>query len=107
MPAINRVKLDPIRRFSAPAQREALACFEGLESRVLLSGAIAGTKFADLDGDGRRDAGEPGLSGWTIYLDLNQNQVFDAATEPFTTTDSNGNYGFSGLSPGLYQIGEV
>src|SRR5262245_65051954 len=27
-----------------------------------------GTKFNDLDGDGVRDAGEPGLAGWVIHL---------------------------------------
>ena len=34
-------------------------------------GAIAGTKWNDLDSDGVRDQGEPGLEGWTIYLDQN------------------------------------
>ena len=41
------------------------------------TGTIAGTKYHDLDGDGFRDAGEPGLAGWTIYIDANENGVFD------------------------------
>ncbi len=30
--------------------------------------SISGRKFEDLDGDGVKDAGEPGLVGWTIEL---------------------------------------
>src|SRR5262249_39403341 len=32
-------------------------------------GEIRGTKFEDLNGDGIREAGEPGLQGWHITLD--------------------------------------
>ncbi|MDP3792525.1 MAG: hypothetical protein Q8Q89_02230 [bacterium] len=32
-------------------------------------GKISGYKFEDLDGDGKRDEGEPLLNGWTIWLD--------------------------------------
>src|SRR6185503_2193034 len=39
--------------------------------RVL--GEISGTKWSDLDADGVRDAGEPGIPNWTIYIDRNQN----------------------------------
>ena len=39
-----------------------------------------GTKFNDLNGDGVKDAGEPGLPGWVInaYADANGNGVRDA-----------------------------
>ena len=43
---------------------------------------IHGTKWNDLDGDGVRDAGEPGLPGWEMYLDHNANGTLD----PVTTT---------------------
>jgi hypothetical protein len=36
------------------------------------SGTITGAKFNDLNGNGVRNPGEPGLGGWTIYLDLNR-----------------------------------
>jgi subtilisin family serine protease len=39
--------------------------------------ALHGTKFQDLNSNGRRDPGEPGLPGWTIYLDLNDNDALD------------------------------
>ena len=35
----------------------------------------------DLDGDGVRDAGEPVLSDWTMYLDSNNNGIHDYATK--------------------------
>ncbi|MDA1048952.1 MAG: hypothetical protein O3C40_00530 [Planctomycetota bacterium] len=52
---------------------------------------ISGVKFDDLDGDGVKDAGEPGLPGWTIYDDINQNNVLDVG-ELRSTTDANGAY---------------
>lgn len=47
----------------------ALAC-GNFSERVSTVGppTISGTKFEDLDGDGVRDAGEPGRGGWTIQL---------------------------------------
>ena len=38
---------------------------------------ISGSKWEDIDADGIRDAGEPGLSGWTIFADLNGNGLLD------------------------------
>ena len=43
-------------------------------------GAIRGTKWNDLNGNGVRDRGEPALAGWTIYLDQNHNGVRDVGT---------------------------
>src|SRR4030095_2619157 len=49
---------------------------ETLESRVMLA-TVHGVKFEDVDADGVRDPGEPGLGGWTIYADDNQNGFLD------------------------------
>src|SRR5262249_5715800 len=38
-------------------------------------GEISGVKFNDLNGNGVRDAGEPGLAGWTIVLDIDSNSA--------------------------------
>ena len=38
---------------------------------------IRGTKWHDTDGDGVRDDDEPGLAGWTIFLDENDNGRLD------------------------------
>jgi hypothetical protein len=64
---------------------------------------IRGQKWDDLDGDGVQDAGEAGLSGWTIYLDSIANGQLDSS-EQSTVTDANGNYSFSNLGPGTYTV---
>jgi SdrD B-like domain/FG-GAP-like repeat/Right handed beta helix region len=64
---------------------------------------IGGQKFNDLDNDGVKDPGEPGLAGWTIQLDKDANGTVDGTT----TTDSSGSYSFTNLGPGTYRIREV
>ena len=68
--------------------------------------SISGVKFNDLNGNGVRDPGEPGLAGITVFLDTNNNGVLDPG-EVFTTTDTNGNYTFTNLAPGTYSVREV
>ena len=69
-------------------------------------GTITGTKWNDLNADGGRDAGEPGLAEWTIFLDADADGVLDAG-ELFTTTDVNGEYAFEDLAYGTYTVAEV
>ncbi len=57
---------------------------------------ISGTKYEDLNGNGMFDVGEPGMAGWTMELDLNNDGTVDATT----VTDSSGNYIFSNVGPG-------
>jgi len=49
---------------------------------------------------------EANASGWTIYVDLNQNGALDDG-EPYDVTDSEGNYFFANLPTGTYQVREV
>ncbi|RWG81341.1 SdrD B-like domain-containing protein [Mesorhizobium sp.] len=65
---------------------------------------IDGHKFNDLNADHVWEAGEPALSGWTIYLDINGNNLLDSG-EPSTVTDANGYYHFT-VTPGTYTIRE-
>jgi parallel beta-helix repeat protein len=67
---------------------------------------ISGLLFQDSDGDGTRETGEPGLSGWTVYLDANGNGTLDTG-EATATTDSSGAYAFSNLGPGTYRVRQV
>ncbi|MBI4162584.1 MAG: hypothetical protein HY513_02780, partial [Candidatus Aenigmarchaeota archaeon] len=67
---------------------------------------IRGIKFNDLNGNGAKDAGEPGLQGWNIFLDENGNNQFDAG-EMSAVTDAGGNYEFKNLIPGTYIVREV
>jgi ELWxxDGT repeat protein len=39
------------------------------------SGAIYGAKYSDPNQNGARDPGEPGIEGWTVFLDLNGDGV--------------------------------
>ncbi|HQK88200.1 MAG TPA: SdrD B-like domain-containing protein, partial [Acidobacteriota bacterium] len=70
--------------------------------------SIGDAVFNDADGDGVRDDGELGFGGVEVrlYRDTNGDGTIDAG-EPLvatTTTDSNGNYLFSGLTDGNYVV---
>ncbi len=54
---------------------------------------VTGVLFNDQNGNKLKDAGEPGLSGWTIYNDANNNASLDA-NELTTSTNSSGVYLF-------------
>ncbi len=60
------------------------------------------TKFNDTNLNGKRDAGEEGLSGWTFnFKDEDGKMVASKAT------DADGIITLEGLSPGKYQVTEV
>ena len=61
-----------------------------LQSRQL---SVCGSRFDDLDGNGIRDVGEPGVEGWKIYLDADG----DSIAAQTTLTDRNGDYAFTNL----------
>lgn len=60
---------------------------------------VSGQKFNDLDGDGTKDAGEPGLEGWTINI--------SGAGGGSTVTGPDGSYQFTGVDTGSHTISEV
>jgi protocatechuate 3,4-dioxygenase beta subunit len=74
--------------------------------QLLNAASISGTVFHDLNADGVREAGEPGLGGWTVYIDANNNGMLDPG-EQFATTDAQGNFTLGGLPPGTYIVREV
>ncbi len=65
-----------------------------------------GVKFHDVNRNGVKDIDEVGLSGWTIYLDNNNNNSLDSG-EPANVTDGAGGYSFGNLPAGVYHIREV
>ncbi|MFX1354703.1 MAG: SdrD B-like domain-containing protein, partial [Promethearchaeota archaeon] len=65
----------------------------------------AGVKFHDLNANGVND-GEPGLSGWTIYIDYNNSTTLDAG-EPSATTGVDGTYTITGIDSGTWYVREV
>ncbi len=69
-------------------------------------GRIEGDAWDDLNGNGVRDAGEPTLAGWTVYLDTDHDGTPDAG-ERTQVTDASGHYVFNGMPPGTYTVCEV
>ncbi|MCE2860814.1 MAG: hypothetical protein LW731_13440, partial [Oxalobacteraceae bacterium] len=65
-----------------------------LSPAAIIAGSISGVKFNDLDGDGIRDAGEFGIDGVTIYLDLNNDGQLNG-NDVSQITASGGLYAFS------------
>ena len=61
-------------------------------------------KYEDLNGNGAQDAGEPGLSGWTIHLDGTDG--LGSAVHLTGVTGASGLYTFTQLAPGQYQLTE-
>lgn len=68
--------------------------------------SISGTVFSDFNKSGHDDTGDLGVSGRTIFLNIDGSGAPDS-NNPSTTTDANGNYYFSGLAPGSYAVTEV
>lgn len=56
-------------------------------------GRLSGTLFNDVSVDEVFDLGDPGLAGWTVYLDVNNNGRRDG-DEPIAMSNENGSYLF-------------
>jgi hypothetical protein len=70
--------------------------------------AASGTKFHDLNANGQRDRGEPGLPRWMIWADYDDDGLFDNG-EPSAITDSEGQYVINDIRPpdGTYMLRET
>ncbi len=74
----------------------------------LVGAGLSGVVWNDIDGDGIRDDGEEGISGWRIFIDENGNGVWDEFLgEPAVLSDAAGGYRFLGLVPGDYRVATV
>ncbi|QDT54535.1 hypothetical protein Pan44_25680 [Caulifigura coniformis] len=69
--------------------------------------SITGRVWHDADGDGRVDVGDAGLPGVIVYLDANNNGLFESGSEQFVVTGIDGRYTFGGLAAGTYRIRQV
>jgi hypothetical protein len=69
--------------------------------------SASGTKFHDLNGNGRHDAREPGIPRYLIWADYDNDGVVDRI-EPFGITDRDGQYVINGIRPrGTYMLRET
>jgi uncharacterized repeat protein (TIGR01451 family) len=68
-------------------------------------GKVQGMKFNDVDGDGNpHETGEEFMNEWTIRLYTNWGDPVEIVT---SNTGTQGQYRFTGLLPGTYQVCEV
>ena len=74
-----------------PAEGPTFVAWADPQEITLPHVTITGRKLDDLNTNGVRDTGEPGLEGWTIFADLNESGTLDLS-EPFAVTDALGNY---------------
>lgn len=81
----------------------------------VVTGSIHGYKWNDENGNSERDCPEEGsceekLSGWTVFIDENDNGILDNEETSMVTSDSEEHYGwywFEDLPVGDYSICEV
>ncbi len=66
-------------------------------------GAIVGTAFLDLNGNGSKDANESGMANVVVFLDLNNNGNINSG-EPVRTTSTNGQFTFDNLTSASYVV---
>ena len=66
----------------------------------VIPAALGSTVFLDANKDGQLDNGETGIAGVTVEL-LNATGASILAT---TTTNASGNYAFTNLAPGTYEV---
>jgi len=64
---------------------------------------ISGTVFNDANANGVLDAGEQGVKGFRVFVDLNQDGKFES-NEPSVLTDAAGNWSIAGLAAGSYIV---
>jgi hypothetical protein len=70
------------------------------------TGTISGIAWKDTNGNGALDAGEPRFPGVQVYLDMNKDGTFDAG-DVAQISDANGQYSFTNLAAGTYQLRET
>ena len=75
---------------------------------IIGTSSISGVKFNDLNGNGVKDSGEPGIANWDMALTFvghAGHPVRDIIIAK-TKTDANGAYSFRRLFPGIYKVSE-
>ena len=82
------IAIDEVEIFNrALYQNEIVSIWHADSLGKCKQGSLCGVKFNDLNGNGVRDANEPGLANWQITLN---NPMI-----PAVTTDATGNYAFT------------
>lgn len=74
-----------------------------ISTQLETTAVIAGTAFLDINANGAKDAGDPVLSGRTVYLDLDDNGEING-NDVVRTTDVDGRYNFGDQNAGNYTV---
>lgn len=69
-----------------------------------LMGSISGQNFNDLNGNGVKDNGDLGLSGWTITIQNKTNTFNNTVVNLSVLTDGSGFYNVTGLFAAIYLV---
>ena len=69
----------------------------------IVSGRVTGTIFSDLNENGVKDVGEGGISGWTVFADLNNDSLLTAG-EPTAVANADGDYILGSVPTGTWSI---
>ncbi|MBS4029356.1 MAG: VCBS repeat-containing protein, partial [Ignavibacteriales bacterium] len=75
----------------------------------LFYSSVSGMVWNDENSNSEKDAGELGVSGWTIRLEEQVGKRKDENKTSVTdvTTDADGNYSFTQVLPGFYKIAQI
>ena len=77
-----------------------------LQGSTAAPGAISGTYFNDANGNKQKDAGESGIGGDKIFVDLNNNGVLDKG-EPYAVANASGAFTIANLPAGTYSVRRI
>lgn len=67
---------------------------------------LSGTKYKDVDADGVKDDGEPGIGGFDFTLYTGSNGSAGTQVGSATISAANGTYSFADVAPGTYSVVE-
>jgi len=95
-----------INNIAAVTAEEIVIPIRSSVSNPVALGSFGDLVFDDRNIEGTQDAGDTGLDGVKIYIDLNNNRIFDAG-EPSKITSGGGFYRFSNVPFGDYNVSVV
>ncbi len=107
LPGAARIRAVAPANFVAIPKNATIASGQALTAQNValnaLPGTVSGTVFIDLDANGQINGAESGQSGVSLFLDLNNDGLFNN-NDRATTTDGSGNYSFTQVVPGSFQV---
>jgi len=71
-----------------------------------MTGDVVATVIQDTNNNGVANAGEPGLAGWTVYVDIDRNGALTEG-EPSAVTDAAGRARITGVPDDTWDVREV